>query len=109
MTALAVELFNEARRQWALDARHDSLAAVAGLNLLSMASITHGRDDLSKPLIEEGLEMGRRLGLFGSGPEFASSASDWLGEGSDHARTKAASYTAWGVFNWTVSVPPLAS
>jgi len=69
-----------------------------------MAAITYGRDDLATKFIEEGAKMGRRLGLFSFGPDFAPPAGAWLNDSINHAARTAASYTAWGVFNWTVCV-----
>lgn len=62
-----------------------------------MCAVTYGKDDMSLQFLQDGAKLGRLMGLFDVRSE-AESARTWL---ADHERwTRAASYTAWGVFNW---------
>ena len=50
--------------------------------------------------MKRGVEMGKRMGLYGVSE--SGSAKQWL---DDHVNwKKAASQTAWGVFNWVTYV-----
>ena len=66
-----------------------------------MTAVTHGRDEVAAEYLRQGVSIGQRMGLFDAGSRGASAA--WWLEGHDDW-TKAASYTAWGVFNWAALV-----
>lgn len=80
------------------EAPRDELTAVSGWQLLSIALITYGQDDKAADYFAYGVRIGERLGIFGDGPS-SPSAGAWKADG-DPDQSKAASYTAWGVYNW---------
>lgn len=62
-----------------------------------MNMVTYGRDDKALKFLQEGVQMGKQMGLFSVASEGVSPIS-WL---NNHPKwRKAASYTAWGVYNW---------
>ena len=72
------------------------LTTVAATQFMSMAALCDGRDRQGLAYMKKGITMGKNMGLFGV-PE-SGSAQQWL----DHHENwiRAASRTAWGVFNW---------
>jgi hypothetical protein len=102
----SVLFYNEARKRWQENAQYNSsIPAVAAINLLSMAVITYGKDDLANRYMSDGIKMARHLGILYD-PTDISFEDNPLHERSDKWR-KAASYTAWGVFNWAWQVTTL--
>ncbi|KAI1457189.1 hypothetical protein F4805DRAFT_197134 [Annulohypoxylon moriforme] len=86
----------EAERLWQIDKLNNTLAVVAASQLLTSISACRGRDEFANECLEEGIQMGKRMGLFGVASEKAS-ASNWLDSHQDWIR--AACYTSWGVFS----------
>lgn len=68
---------------------------------MSIMAFCHDKHEQSAKYLNEGIEMGKSMGLFGVRKD--ASAQLWLNDDVDWIR--AASHTAWGVFNWTTSVP----
>lgn len=102
---LGQAFFNHAQQLIADGAELSTLTAVAALQLLCIAAMGYGRDRLALGFLRQSVRTGIRMGLFGVSSELGS-ASMWLGDLEDWSR--AASYTAWGVYNWVSSVthPP---
>lgn len=75
----------------------NSLTTVAALLLISMTAETHGRNSLALQYRREGMGVGEAMGLFNV-QSTNSSAEMWV-EGYDEWKI-AASYTAWGAFNF---------
>ena len=71
------------------------LTTVAATQFLSLSASCHGRDAQALLYMREGIAMGKAMGLFGVHGDM--SATQWLGDHIDW--TRAASQTAWGVFN----------
>ncbi|CZR43818.1 uncharacterized protein FPRO_07265 [Fusarium proliferatum ET1] len=91
--------FADARAQWSQYGHRESitLSNVSALQLLCMTAVTHGKDDLAFQYLRKGLQVAKSMGLvnLASGAE---PADAWF---SGHADwTRAASYVAWGTFNW---------
>lgn len=93
---LAVPFETEAERLWAEEKVQNTLTAVASAQLISSTSSSQGRDDHSNQVLVEGIQMGKRMGLFGVGNEDAS-ALVWLDHHADWFR--AACHTSWGIFS----------
>ena len=74
---------------------------MAALQLLSIAATRYGKDELAVRFLRAGVRMGESIGLFGvrSGVKPLGLRSEEM-----HRWSSAASYTAWGVFNWVSSV-----
>jgi hypothetical protein len=62
-----------------------------------MTAVTHGHDELALTFLKKGLELARIMGLLNVDPQSHSAAS-WFHGYPDWQM--AASYTAWGTFNW---------
>ncbi|KAI9166379.1 hypothetical protein HJFPF1_02479 [Paramyrothecium foliicola] len=92
--------FIEAEERWARHQAREALTlcSVSALQFLSMTAATHGRDDTAFEYLENGLNVAKAMGLINV-PAGNQTAETWLGDYKDWKR--AASYTAWGVFNWT--------
>lgn len=90
----------DAQAQWnQLDRREIvTLCNISASQLMSMASVTHGRDELAFVFHRAGIEIGRKMGLLNVDPQ-SQSAAAWVHGYPDWQ--KAASYTAWGIFNWS--------
>ncbi|KAK8070947.1 hypothetical protein PG997_011150 [Apiospora hydei] len=94
-----VRLFcTEAERLWS-EAKHtDTLLNMAGAQLLSLASMGHGKDHACLKYLTEAVNMGVRLKLFGR--------TDAIGEDTQRKMSvddqSATSFAAWGIFNWSV-------
>ncbi|XXH05172.1 hypothetical protein Hte_011597 [Hypoxylon texense] len=95
-TQFAAPFESEAGRLWATEKINNTLTAVAAAQLLNSTSSSQGRDDYANQILDEGIEMGRRMGLFGVGTENAS-ALIWLDHHQDWLR--AACHTSWGIFS----------
>ncbi|KXJ88036.1 hypothetical protein Micbo1qcDRAFT_197616 [Microdochium bolleyi] len=101
--ALSSLLFREAERLWAAAAalathEKNTLTSVAALQLMSMTATTRGDEDAAQRYAEAGCALGRLMGLFDVASAEGSAAA-WAGRHDDWLR--AASFTAWGTFNWT--------
>ncbi|KAI0887150.1 uncharacterized protein GGS22DRAFT_105219 [Annulohypoxylon maeteangense] len=105
----------EAERLWHIDKLKNMLTVVAASQLLTSISACRGRDEFANECLEEGIQMGKRMGLFGV-PSEKSSASSWLDHHKDWIR--AACHTSWGIFSCAcirslhlhraeIDVPPL--
>ncbi|KAF5023169.1 hypothetical protein F66182_4773 [Fusarium sp. NRRL 66182] len=97
VASLSVEFFTEAEKAFSEMPYANTLTAVSALQLLSMTAVTQGRDDVSLNYLLLGVKVGRMMGLFGVQPG-RRSANSWLD--GYHDWRMAASYTAWGVYNW---------
>ncbi|OTA66535.1 hypothetical protein K449DRAFT_390976 [Hypoxylon sp. EC38] len=86
----------EAERLWEIEKFNNTLTAAAAAQLLNSTSASRGRDDFAKQCLDEGIQMGKRMGLFGVGSENAS-ALTWLDHHQDWLR--AACHTSWGIFS----------
>ena len=62
-----------------------------------MTAVTHGQDELALRFLKEGLGLAKTMGLLNVDPQ-SQSAGAWV-HGYPEWQ-KAASYTAWGAFNW---------
>ncbi|KAM0420645.1 hypothetical protein ACHAPT_011561 [Fusarium lateritium] len=97
IAAFSLEFFDEAEKCLAEMPSANTLTSVSALQLLSMTAVTQGRDDVALNYLQESVKVGRTMGLFGVQPG-RTSANSWLD--GYHDWRIAASYTAWGVFNW---------
>ncbi|OTA93053.1 hypothetical protein M434DRAFT_31271 [Hypoxylon sp. CO27-5] len=86
----------EAERLWEIEKFNNTLTAAAAAQLLNSTSASRGRDDFAKQCLDEGIQMGKRMGLFGMDSENAS-ALTWLDHHQDWLR--AACHTSWGIFS----------
>ncbi|KAI2469298.1 hypothetical protein F4781DRAFT_422071 [Annulohypoxylon bovei var. microspora] len=113
--ALLLAFEAEAERLWQIEKLSNTLTAVAAAQLLTSTSACRGRDDFANQCLSEGIEMGKRMGLFGVTSEMVS-ASNWM----DHHQNwiRAACHTSWGIFSWAcirslqlhraeIEIPPL--
>ncbi|OTB06793.1 hypothetical protein M426DRAFT_9225 [Hypoxylon sp. CI-4A] len=87
---------SEAERLWEVEKLNNTLTAAAAAQLLNSTSASRGRDDFANRCLDEGIEMGKRMGLFGVSSENAS-ALTWLDHHQDWLR--AACHTSWGIFS----------
>ncbi|SCN96599.1 related to nitrate assimilation regulatory protein nirA [Fusarium fujikuroi] len=95
----SIAFFADARAQWSNydDREAITLSNVSALQLLCMTAVTLGKDDLAFQYLRKGLQVAQAMGLvnLASGME---QADAWF---SGHADwTRAASFVAWGTFNW---------
>ena len=90
-------LCDEAERCWNQELS-DSLANVAALSLLSLAYIGHGKDHCVLRYRNEACRMAQRMSLLGVDQDEASVAY----QATPDELKSAASYAAWGTFNWMV-------
>lgn len=74
-----------------------TLSNISALQLMCMTAVTHGKDELALDFLQKGLELARTMGLLNVDP-LSQSAAAWLDGYPDWQ--KAASYTAWGIYNW---------
>jgi hypothetical protein len=65
---------------------------------MSMVSVTYGQDELAFLFHKTGLGIAKTMGLLNVDTQ-SQSAAAWVHGYPDWQ--KAASYTAWGVFNWS--------
>ncbi|KAK8005239.1 hypothetical protein PG990_011276 [Apiospora arundinis] len=88
----------EAERLWSEVKHTDTLLNMAGAQLLSLAYMGHGKDHACLKYLAEAVKMGERLKLFGR--------EDAIGEEAQREMSvddqSAASFAAWGLFNWGV-------
>ncbi|KAF4954607.1 hypothetical protein FSARC_12047 [Fusarium sarcochroum] len=94
---MTVEFFDEAKKAFSNMPFTNTLTAVSALQLLCTTAVTQGRDDVAFEYLQAGVKVGRMMGLFGVQPG-RPSANSWLD--GYHDWRIAASYTAWGVYNW---------
>ncbi|KAI1467078.1 uncharacterized protein F4812DRAFT_48310 [Daldinia caldariorum] len=95
-TAFLVSFETEAEALWQVEKFTNTLTAAAAAQLLNSTSASRGRDDFANQCLDEGIQMGKRMGLFGVGSENAS-ALTWLDHHQDWLR--AACHTSWGIFS----------
>ena len=98
--------FDEAERLIPEGAELNTLTAVAALQLLCIAALGFGQDRLGHEFLRKSVRIGTSMGLFGVETELESAAT-WL-DSMEHWN-RAASYTAWGVYNWVSFVNPKSS
>ncbi|KAK1676185.1 hypothetical protein BDP55DRAFT_550892 [Colletotrichum godetiae] len=95
--SFSVALFAESQQYFSDQQQPHSVTTIAALQILTMCAVTYGKDDMSLRFLQESVKLGKAMGLFNVQSE-AESATVWLG---GHAEwTRAASYTAWGIYNW---------
>ncbi|KAL7626363.1 hypothetical protein AAE478_003135 [Parahypoxylon ruwenzoriense] len=94
--ALVAAFEEEAEQLWAVEKFSNTLTAAAASQLLNNISVSRGRDEFASQCLEEGIQMGKRMGLFGVRSEDAS-ALTWLDHHQDWLR--AACHTSWGIFS----------
>lgn len=75
-----------------------TLTTVSAYQFLCIASSGYGFDSLSLHFSQQSTVIGKAMGLFGV-TTITESANTWLGEFKNWKAF--ASYTAWGVYNWT--------
>ncbi|KAI1500427.1 hypothetical protein F5X99DRAFT_239715 [Biscogniauxia marginata] len=95
VASLALAFETEAEELWQLEKHTNTLTAVAAAQLLSNAAAFRGREEFSNQCLEEGIQMGLRMGLFGVESQDASTLA-WLDHQQDWLR--AACHTSWGIF-----------
>ncbi|KAF5681572.1 NirA-like nitrate assimilation regulatory protein [Fusarium denticulatum] len=91
--------FVDAQAQWSKygDRESITLSSVSALQLLCMTAVTYGKDELAFEYLHEGLRVAQSMGLLNLAP--GTEAEDaWFSGYTEWMR--AASYTAWGAFNW---------
>lgn len=95
--AIANAFYAEAEMLWTSERASDSLATVAGTQLLRIMALLQSRDRQSIEFGHEGKLMANRLKLFGvahsaeNASHFAKLPAEWK---------MATAHTAWGVYNW---------
>ncbi|KAH6707255.1 hypothetical protein VD0002_g8150 [Verticillium dahliae] len=94
---LVSQFGNEAERLWWAAKSTDSLCSIAGAQLLSLAFMGNGRDHFVLVFLTEACRMARRMSLLGVEPTSLVAQNDTTAE-----VRSARSYTAWGVFNWSI-------
>ncbi|KAI1376755.1 hypothetical protein F4677DRAFT_459573 [Hypoxylon crocopeplum] len=94
--AHVVAFESAAERLWAVEKFNNTLTAAAASQLLNNTASSRGRNEFASQCLEEGLQMGVRMGLWGVDSENESALS-WLDHHQDWLR--AACHTAWGVFS----------
>ncbi|KAH8197917.1 hypothetical protein TruAng_007920 [Truncatella angustata] len=72
---------------------------MAGAQLLSLASMANGKDYRMLDYTKVAIQMGTRLGLFG----LEENSTRNLNQDMSESLRSASSFTAWGIFNWTVT------
>ncbi|KAI0115227.1 hypothetical protein F4814DRAFT_449059 [Daldinia grandis] len=95
-TAYTIAFESEAERLWQVEKFTNTLTAAAAAQFLNSTSASRGRDDFANQCLDEGIQMGKRMGLFGVSSENAS-ALTWLDHHQDWLR--AACHTSWGIFS----------
>ncbi|EQK97635.1 N-terminal fungal transcription regulatory domain-containing protein [Ophiocordyceps sinensis CO18] len=95
---LSQQFCAEAERLWRLAMPSDTLLNLASAQLLSLATLAQGRDQYVLEYLSAAFQMGTRMSLFGVEP----SAGIKMANEIPQEMRSAASYAAWGVFNWTV-------
>ncbi|KAH6649087.1 hypothetical protein BKA67DRAFT_576722 [Truncatella angustata] len=88
----------KAERLWTVEKNCDSLLNMAGAQLLSLASMANGKDYRMLDYTKVAIQMGTRLGLFG----LEENSTRNLNQDMSESLRSASSFTAWGIFNWTV-------
>jgi hypothetical protein len=101
MPNLCVAFFNEANKLLDEETQPHTLTTVAALQLLCLSCCMLGFWDDASTYVRRGVQIGTRMGLFGV-QSTCESANAWLADHEDWSR--AASYTAWGVYTWVVYV-----
>ncbi|KAF9875312.1 hypothetical protein CkaCkLH20_07132 [Colletotrichum karsti] len=87
----------QADRELARGSPSNTLTTVVALLLIGVSNVLDGKDKEGLQFQRECVKVGKLMGLFGVKTS-ESSAMSWLTGYDDW--TRAASYTAWGVFNW---------
>ncbi|KPM38786.1 hypothetical protein AK830_g7762 [Neonectria ditissima] len=86
----------EAWSLWETERGSPSTLNMAAAMFLSFGYLVQGKDHIVLTTLSVAVRMGIHLGLFGVGEDAAKART----EGMDAQQIKAASHTAWGVFNW---------
>ncbi|KAI9170621.1 pantothenate transporter liz1 [Paramyrothecium foliicola] len=95
--ALTKAFLIETEGLWKAECSTDSLTTVAALSVFSLACATQGKPGLGMTLVEQARRMAQRMRLFESPYEettlkaLKATSPDFI---------KAASHTAWGMYNW---------
>ncbi|KAF5657911.1 regulatory CAT8 [Fusarium circinatum] len=96
---LAHSFFNDAERLYRAEKSSDSLTTLAAINIFSLGCFSHGNDNLGQDLLLSGLQMGKRMNLYGLDP-----ASSEVRGFQDSASGFSESEASWGTFNWLTDV-----
>lgn len=91
-------LFSAAMRQWTTGTELDSLATLAGLQLLSLTATFLGQGSTSTKLLGNAINMGKRMRLLTNGTSIPVAVQL---EGAD---LKATCHAAWGLFSYSTYV-----
>lgn len=94
----AHEFCTEAQRLWAQEKDHDSPLNMVGAQLLSIAYMGHGKNHEVLKFLAASVQMGERLGLFGTDETVA---CRWTEQLPPYLKRQVA-FTAWGVFNYSM-------
>lgn len=95
--ALSVAFFDEAMSILPLELTQDSITAMAAIQILSITVTAYAKDKFAVRLLQDGVKMGKRMGVFGR----QASTEIPIPPGCDENSWKrAVSFTTWGTFNW---------
>jgi hypothetical protein len=100
VTQFQEALCDEAERYWNLEDYAPKTTSIAALQLLSLSYLGKGKDHKVLKFVGEASHMGFTMGLFGLEPSIALKRYDEIPEDM----RLAASYAAWGTFNWIMFV-----
>ncbi|KAM0277777.1 hypothetical protein ACHAQH_005570 [Verticillium albo-atrum] len=94
---LVAQFGSEAEKLWWAAKSTDSLCNIAGAQLLSLAFMGNGRDHFVLVFLTEACRMAKRMSLLGV-EHSKVQTPDNISPDLRSAR----SYTAWGIFNWSI-------
>ncbi|KAK7928630.1 hypothetical protein PG985_005628 [Apiospora marii] len=99
VTKLAQSFCVEAEKLWSETKHADTCLNMAGAQLLSLAYMGHGKDHHCLEYLAEAVNMGTRLGLF---VNLNDNEKNRQHRSLSMQDLSAASFAAWGVFNWSI-------
>ncbi|KAJ6442320.1 N-terminal fungal transcription regulatory domain-containing protein [Purpureocillium lavendulum] len=99
---LAMRFCAEAERLWKEECVNDSVVNIAAAQFLSLGYLGHGRDHSVLHYLGQASNMGRRMGLFDSGP--AANNPCLTFDGLTVAESRARLYAAWGFISRLMSL-----
>ncbi|KAL6895008.1 hypothetical protein GGI43DRAFT_386147 [Trichoderma evansii] len=95
--ALSVALFDEAMSILPRELTEDSITTMAAIQILSITATTYAKDKFAVRLVQDGVKMGKQMGLF----RCQASKELSMPAGCDEKSwMRAVSFTTWGTFNW---------
>ncbi|PON21674.1 hypothetical protein TGAM01_v209412 [Trichoderma gamsii] len=95
--ALSVAFFDEAMSILPLELTQDSITAMAAIQILSITVTAYAKDKCAVRLVQAGVKMGKRMGVFGCQ---ASTELPIPPACKENSWKRAVSFTTWGTFNW---------